>query len=686
MVAVETTARHDRLMTTSLRAVARSACFLAFAASLALAHSASAQPVGQSMPITVPLPPALPEAADTPYPGIIGLAIDASDVNRAVYRVTETIPIEPGARALTLLLPKWLPGNHGPTGTVSLLSDLHFSVGGKPIPWTRDAVDAFAFHLDLPANSGGGGARMVEARFVHTSPLGAAEGRVTMTREMLNLQWEKMSLYPAGHYARRIRFAPSVTFPTGWTAFAALDGQKDGGPKSDGTRVTWSPVDYATLVDSPVFAGINAQRWDLGHAIHLSVVADKPEELALAPANLDAFKKLADEAVALFGSRHFDHYDSLLALTDRMGGIGLEHHRSSENSYEPKSFTDWATLDWTHNVVAHELVHSWNGKFRRPAGLWTPDYARPMQTDLLWVYEGQTQFWGLVLAARSGVQRPETVLGNLATIAALYSEGQPGRGWRPVEDTTRDPVFAMRRALPYPSLSRSEDYYNEAALVWLEADQIIRARTKGARGLDDFARGFFGVMDGDWGELTYSFDDVVAALNAVTPFDWAAFLRQRLYQPGQPAPLAGIEQGGYRLVWKDTPNPFEKGRMAGNHTLGLTYSLGMTLDKDGKVVATLWDGPAFNAGIVDGAKIVAVGGVQYDEDTLRAAIATAKASPKSAGAPIMLLVQRGDRFLTIAVDYHGGLRYPWLERVTPSTTPAGLDLLLAPRTTGRPVQ
>ena len=664
-------------MTTSLRAVARSARLLSVSASLVLAHAALAQPVGQSMPMAVPLPPTLPEAADTPYPGTIALAIDASDVTRAVYRVTETIPVEPGARQLTLLLPKWLPGNHGPTGAIALLSDLHFSAGGKPIAWTRDAVDAFAFHLDLPANNSGANARTVEARFVHTSPLLPTEGRVTMTREMLNLQWEKMSLSPAGHYVRRIKVMPSVTFPAGWTPFTALDGQK-----VDGARVTWSPVDYATLVDSPVFAGINAKRWDLGHAISLSVVADKPEQLALAPANLDAFRKLADEAVSLFGSRHFDHYDSLLALTDRMGGIGLEHHRSSENSYEPKSFTEWAALDWSHNVVAHELAHSWNGKFRRPAGLWTPDYRQPMQTDLLWVYEGQTQFWGLVLAARSGVQRPETVLGNLATLAALYSEGQPGRGWRPVEDTTRDPVFAMRRALPYPSLARSADYYNEAALVWLEADQLIRQRTAGARGLDDFARSFFGVKDGDWGELTYTFDDVTAALNVVTPYDWATFLRQRLYQAGQPAPLAGIAQGGYKLVWKDAPNPFEKGRMADNHTLGLMYSLGMTLDREGKVMGTLWDGPAFNAGIVDGAKIVAVNGVAYDEDTLRAAITAAK----GLHAPIALLVQRGDRFLTIAIDYRGGLRYPWLERAQPGKTSAGLDFLLSPRTSTRPAK
>jgi predicted metalloprotease with PDZ domain len=403
------------------------------------------------------------------------------------------------------------------------------------------------------------------------------------------------------------------------------------------------------------------------------VVADKPSQLALAPQNLQDFRDLISEADALFGARHFDHYDMLLALTDRMGGIGLEHHRSAENQFEPDAFVKWDEMDWDHNVVSHELVHSWNGKFRRPATLWTPDYRTPMQDELLWVYEGQTQFWGNVLAARSGIQAKQTVLGRLARDAAYYSEGQPGRAWRDVGDTTNDPIIASRRPLPYPSLARSEDYYTEGALVWLEADQIIRNGTAGAKGLDDFAKAFFGMRDGDWGELTYDFDDVVAALDAVYPYDWAGFLTTRLLTPGQPAPLKGIEMAGYKLVWRDTPNPYDKGRFDAGKGIDLTYSLGLALDEDGVVTSTLWDGPAFDAGIVNGAKIVAVNGEEYDEDRIKDAIKAAAGGK----APIALLVKRGERYDTVTVDYHGGLRYPWLEPVGPGEQP--LDRLLAPK-------
>jgi len=265
------------------------------------------------------------------------------------------------------------------------------------------------------------------------------------------------------------------------------------------------------------------------------------------------------------------------------------------------------------------------------------------------------------------------VLGMLATNAARYSEGQPGRGWRSVEDTTYDPILSNRKPQPYVSIGRNEDYYNEGALVWLEADQIIREGTRGAKGLDDFARAFFGMKDGDWGELTYTFDDVVAALNGVYPHDWAGFLKDRIYTPGRPAALAGVEKAGYRLVWKDKPNPYDKGRTAHSNTLDLTYSLGVTLKDDGTVSSTLWDGPAFNAGIVNATKVVAVNGKAYSEDAIKDAITAAKGGSK----PIELLVRRGDQFLTMPVSWNGGLRWPWLERASAREAP--LDRLLAPR-------
>ena len=631
-------------------------------AALLLSPPLTAQ-VLRTAPMATPIAPTIPAAQDVAYPGTMDLDIDATDVVRGACRVTQTIPVKPGTSDLVLLLPQWLPGNHAPTGNPALLNDMRFSANSKPLTWKRDPVDVFAFHVAIPE-----GTREITAKFVHTSPLQATEGRITMTREMLNLQWEKMSLYPAGHYVRQIKVRPTVKFPEGWTVSTALDGRS-----AKGSTVSWAATEYDTLVDSPVFAGKYATRTDLGHGVSMNAIADKPELLAIAPNHMQTYRNLTDEALALFGARHFDKYDFLLAMTDRMGSIGLEHHRSSENQYEPKDWIEWDKMDWDHNVIPHEFVHSWNGKYRRPADLWTPDYRTPMQDSLLWVYEGQTQFWGYVLAARSGVQSRQTVLDIFASAAAAYSEGQPGRAWRSVADTTNDPVIGYRRPVPYVSLTRSQDYYTEGALVWLEADQVIRAGTRGAKSMDDFARAFFGVRDGDWGELTYDFDEIVRTLNGVYPYDWATFLTTRIKTPGQPAPVAGIEQGGYRLVWKDKPNSYDEGRMMGAKSTALTYSLGVSLDKDGKVTAVRWDSPAFDAGLVTGSQIVAVGDIAYSEDELKSAITAAKGSKE----PLRLIVKRGDSVRTVPVDWHGGLRYPWLEKTAKGE--AGLDRLLAPK-------
>ena len=620
---------------------------------------------GRSAPVAGPLVDTIPAAADVTYPGTIALAIDATDVTRGLFRVSETIPVVSGTRDLVLLIPHWLPGNHSASGTASLVQDIRFMAGTRTLDWHRDPVDVNAFHIAVPA-----GVREVTASFVHTSPVQGSEGRITMTREMLNLQWEKMSLYPAGYYVRQIRVKPTVKAPAGWTVYTALDGHSMAGDTHN-----WPATAYDTLVDSPIFAGKYAQRFDLGHNVSMDAIADKPELLAIKPEHLATYRNLSSEALALFGAQHFDHYDFLLAMTDRMGGIGLEHHRSSENQYEPTGWTEWTKMDWDHNVIPHEFTHSWDGKFRRPADLWTPDYRAPMQGSLLWVYEGQTQFWGYVLAARSGVQSKDTVLAMFAGAAALYSEGQPGRAWRSVEDTTNDPVISRRAPLPYSSLARAEDYYVEGALTWLEADQIIRQGTREAKGMDDFARAFFGVRPGDWGELTYDFAEVVRTLNGVYPYDWGTFLTTRIKTPNQPAPMRGIEMGGYRLVWKDKANSYDEGRAANAKVTSLTYSLGTTIDKDGKVSATRWDGPAFRAGLVTGMKLIAVGGKAYDPDTLKAAITAAKTT----SAPLVLTVQRGDDVSEVRIDYHGGLRYPWLERTTAGTAPNGLDRLLAPR-------
>ncbi|MEW9854924.1 M61 family metallopeptidase [Novosphingobium sp. M1R2S20] len=635
------------------------------AASLTVSSISLAQQVpGNSAPHPVALPDSIPEARDIAYPGTIGIDIDATDVIRGLYKVTQTIPVAPGTHELTLLEPLWVPGGHSPRNSLALFSNIRFTANGKPIAWTRDPVAVNAFHLVLPE-----GTRSVTASLIHTSPVQSNEGRITMTREMLNLQWEKMTLYPAGYYTRNIAVEPRVKVPGGWSVFTALDGMA-----RSGDTVRWAKTSYETLVDSPIFAGRYAKTWDLGQNVRMDAIADAPQNLDVKPEHLQTYRKLVTEAIALFGARHFDRYTFLTALTDRMGGIGLEHHRSSENQMEPRALVDWEAFDWDRNVIAHELVHSWNGKYRRPAELWTPDYQYPMRNSLLWVYEGQTQFWGLVLAARSGIQSKEVILGALAANAGRYAEGTPGRAWRSVEDTTKDPIINGRRPLPFDTLTRGEDYYNEGALVWLEADQIIRQGTRRAKGLDDFAHAFFGMRDGDWGQLPYTFEDVVTTLNQVYPYDWATFLRTRLYEPGQPAPIAGLEKAGYRLVWKDTPNPYQAGIAKYRNSIDLSYSLGIGISEDGTVSSTVWDSPAFDAGLVKGVKIVAVNGNAYSQQVIKDAISVAKGGNQ----PLELLIKRGERYMTVPVDWNGGPRWPWLERTT-GDKEAPLDRLLAPR-------
>lgn len=630
------------------------------ASALIITPAAYAQD-GNSRPQPVVQPLVIPLPADKPYPGTMILRVDATDVARGIFHVRQTIPVARAGK-LTLLYPEWLPGKHAPRGAIAEVAGFKASAGGKPLAWTRQPTDVYAFDIDVPA-----GAKSIDVAFDFLSPTRASEGRIVVTPAMMNLQWEQVSLYPAGYFTRNIPVQLDVTLPEGWIGAAALDGLK-----VSGNRYSFGATSYENLVDSPMFAGKYYRQWALGNGVTLNVVADEAKYLAASPDHIARHAALVSEAVALFGVRHFDRYDFLLALSDELGGIGLEHHRSSENSRNPDYFTEWNDNDSERGLLPHELTHSWNGKYRRPDKMWTPDYRTPMQDNLLWVYEGQTSFWDLVLAGRSGMQSKEMVLAEWATSAGFYS-AQAGRLWRSVDDTTLDPIIAARKPKPYPSWSRSEDYYSEGSLVWLEADMLIRGATNNAKSLDDFARAFFGGREGDWGQDTYDFDDVVAALNAVHPHDWAGFLRERLQTPGQPAPVAGIERAGYRLVWRNAPNVYDRDRMAQAKNLDLTHSLGMTVDKDGTASAILWDGPAFKADIVNGTKIIAVDGTSYSKDRLETAIRDAT----DGKTPVRLLIERGGRYRQIEIDYHGGLRWPHLEKT--GGGPDWFDRLLAPR-------
>ncbi len=634
----------------------------ALALSVSFVSAAHAQ---ISAPQPVPVVDRTPEPEDRPLYAPMKLEVDATDVARAIFRVKQAIPVEAG-KPLTLLYPQWLPGKHGPRGALAELTGLKIRSGGKLLEWSRDPVEVYAFHVDTPE-----GAKSVDVEFQFTSPVQGSEGRIVVTPAIMNIQWEQVALYPAGHFTRAILVQPSITLPNGWTGVAALDGAK-----ISGNRIDYGVTTFETLVDSPMFAGPHYKKWDLGNKVTLNVWADEAKFLDAKPEHIAAHKALVDEAVILFGSKHFDRYEFLLGLTEELGGIGLEHHRSSENTRETDYFTEWADNGSERGLLPHELVHSWNGKFRRPETMWTPNYSVPMRSSLLWLYEGQTSFWDLVLAARSGLQSKEMVLAEWAKYAGFYAE-QPGRDWRSVEDTTTDPIFGARKAKPFASQARGEDYYNEGSLTWLAADMTIRELSKGRKSLDDFAKAFFGVRDADWGVLTYDFDEVVRTLNAVQPYDWAKFLETRLRQPGQPAPLSGFEKGGYRLVWKEEPNIFDKEVMKEGNNVNLTHSLGLTLDKDGKVASVLWNSPAFKADIVNGAKIIAVGGIAYGKDRLTDAVIAAK----DGKTPIRLLIERNKRYEQIDIAYSGGLRYPHLEPVAKGET--AIDRLLAPR---RPIK
>ena len=395
--------------------------------------------------------------------------------------------------------------------------------------------------------------------------------------------------------------------------------------------------------------------------VHMDVVADRPQDLAIKPEDLQAHRNLVQQAARTFGSHHYDHYDFLFSVSDEMGGIGLEHQRSTEVGAGEDYFTQPAKSAPSRDLLPHEYTHSWNGKFRRPADLWSPDeHTVPERDSLLWMYEGQTTYWGKVLAARSGILDAAQARDQLAMDAAEEDAATPGRAWRDLADTTNDPIISWHRPSRWSSWSRFGDYYPEGALVWLDADTLIREKSGGRRSLDDFARLFLGVDDGDWTLHTYVFEDVVRALDQVQPYDWASFLHARLDSHGPGAPLDGLARSGWRLAYTDTQSAMQKAADTGRKVTDLTFSLGLAVSSDGTVRSVLWGGPAFRAGLAPGNKLEAVGGLASDTpDALVDAVTAARGDT----APLELLVRDGARFRTVRIDYHGGLRYPHLERI-----------------------
>lgn len=595
------------------------------------------------------LAPALVGTADPPT---ITLAVDATDVAHGIVAVTETLPID-RAGPLTLRYPRWIPGTHRPSGPIARVAGLHFSQDGRPVSWHRDVEDPHSFHLDLRAVT------PLVVRFDYLSPTDGSQGDVTMTPAMTILSWHTVSLYPAGRAVADLRVQASAVFPAGWRSATAL------APGLSWDHVTYPAVSYETLVDSPVLAARHMRSETLAPGIRLDIAADRPGHLAATPAQIALHRQMVTQALKIFGRPPFDHYDLLLWLSDTMDNQGLEHRRSSENGVPAGYFTEWPLMAARRNLLAHEFTHAWNGKYRRPAGLTTTDYSQPMHGDLLWLYEGQTRFWDYVLQARSGLVSRQDTLDGLARIAAFYATA-PAFDWRSIGDTTADVVMADARG--WPDYQGSFDYYEAGKLVWLEADQLIRDRTAGRRSLDDFARIFFAANGDPNLAAPYTRSDVVAALNAVMPYDWDAFLRTHVEEPGRP-PLGWIERGGYRLSFVATPPPYWRSIEHRAGVIDLRHSIGLAIGSGGTVHEVAWNGPAFRAGLAPGATLLRVGPRPYGDAALLAAIRRRQ--------PVTLTVRQLGVRRIVTIAWTGGLRYPTLVRASPA--PAGLDSMLEPR-------
>lgn len=608
--------------------------------------------------------PNAPAASLAPtYPGTLQLDVDASDVTRRIQSVHEVLPVKPGP--LTLWYPKWIPGNHAPTGPINQIAGLMIRGNGQTIPWRRDPGDMYAFQLDVPV-----GVSALDIRFQYLSPTASDQGRVAMTSRMLSLQWHRVLLYPAGVDARGIRVQPTLRLPAGWQSATALQGKP-----SDGERLRFDDTDLMTLIDSPVYAGQHFRRFDLDTGntpVRLNAMADTAEQLQATPAMIEAHRALVKQTDLVFGPRPFAHYDFLLALSDSFSGIGLEHRQSSENgTYADYLLGTAAFID--NDLLPHEYVHAWSGKFRRPATTWAPHFNQAADNSLLWVYEGQTQYWAVVLAARSGLWTQEQAREVLANTLATASM-QAGRDWRDLGDTVHQGIVDFNDApQAWGDWQRGYDFYSEGSLLWLAVDARLREISGGRRTLDDFARRFHAGASADAPVSLYGQDDVVRALEQVQHEDWSTFLDARLHGLGKRAPLDGLDRSGWKLVYREQPNlAISDAESAGGYD-DFRYSIGLRIDGDGKVIETLWNSPAYRAGIARDMSVLAVDGLAYSAERLKRAITSAWGTKNS----IELILRQGEQYSSVRLEYREGLRYPHLERM--ANTHDHLSEILAPR-------
>jgi predicted metalloprotease with PDZ domain len=601
-------------------------------------------------------------SAQTP----ITLSVDLTDAPRRILHSVETVPVTPGA--MTLVYPKWIPGEHGPTGPIDNQAGFIITTpAGAPVKWERDLVDMYSYHITVPA---GVTQLHIKMDFLATGSGNFTAGGSTSANLAL-LSWNTLLVYPAGKNAADVMVSPSITIPAGWKFGTALT--------AGSSATSFKTVSLEQLVDSPVLAGRWFREIDLAPEVspkhYLDLAGDGPEDVALSQEHIDQFSKLVRETGALYASRHYGSYHFLVTLSDQVAHFGLEHHQSSDDRVPEKTFIEEGSFTEEGNLLPHEFTHSWNGKYRRPAGLATPNYQEPMKGDLLWVYEGLTEYLGDILAARCGIWSPTVYRDRLATILAYLNDARPGRTWRDLQDTASMAQVLYNVGGPYDNWRRDTDYYDEGELLWLEVDATIRQKTNGKKSLNDFTAVFHG-LGGNTGPkvVPYTFDDVVAALNKVVKNDWATFLHKRLDSNEFHAPeLNGIDTlSGYKLTYTDKPNYWSS--LSESQGLSAMYSLGFGVATDGTIRDVIVDGFGYKAGLAPDFKIIAVNGRAFTPALLRAAIQGAVGS----GPNIDLIVENTGYYKTITLNYHGGERYPQLIRV--DGTPARLDDILQPMT------
>jgi predicted metalloprotease with PDZ domain len=581
----------------------------------------------------------------------IVLDIDASDAPRNILHANESIAVKPGD--LTLFYPKWIPGEHGPTGPVIDVAGLKIMEAGHPVAWRRDLVEMFAIHVNVPS---GADQLDITFDFLLTPEAAGFSSGASASAQLALVSWNTVLLYPLGSKPDGIQVTASIKIPDGWKYGTALRIEKEAG-----STIRFATVSLTTLIDSPVLTGSHLRKIDLspksGVRHTLDMGCESEEGLNISEQQITAYQNLVAEANLLFGAHHYDHYDFLYSLSDHVAHFGLEHHESSDDRVAERTLIDSDLFKTSADLLSHEFVHSWNGKFRRPSGLATGDYSSPMKGDLLWVYEGLTQYLGKILAARSGLRTKDEYFEDQAYLAASLNS-RPGRTWRNLQDTGDEAQLLYYTRSDWDRWRRGVDYYDEGDLIWLEVDVTIRKLTAGKKSLDDFCRKFHG------GESTaplvkpYTFDDVVSTLNEVTPNDWRALLTSRLQSLQANAPLGGFEQGGWKLVFKDVPSSMYRAHESVSQMTNLSFSLGMTVDRDATIADVTLDMVAAKSGLAPGMKLIAVNGRKYSPTVLHAAIAESKTTK----VPLEILASNRDYFKTYLLDYHNGEQYPYLVR------------------------